>query len=143
MAKTSFGAELWIHDGSTLVKVADLNTITPPKPQRGTIDTTAHDTTPPGKTFIGEATYDPGEISVQGNYIAGSTGDDLMTEALNDGDNRDWKIVVKAASGTEDITSLDGAIMTQYGPDGFEVDGKQTFSATLKVSGALTQAASA
>jgi predicted secreted protein len=141
MAKTSFGAVFKLHNGSTLTTVSEVFSVSPPQQSRATIETTAHDTAGGAKTYIGDGTYDPGEITIQGNYVAGSASDDLMLDALADGDVRAFEIVAKAASGTEDIEG--SCIVTSYGPDGFEVDGKQTFSATLKVSGALTQGPSA
>lgn len=140
-AKTTFGAELWMGPaGGTLVKVAELTSINPPKRSRSTIDVTSHDSTGGAQEFIGAAIYDPGEVSGSGFYVAGSTGDDAMVTAITDGVSRDFKLVVKSAADTEDQTFA--GFVTEYGPDELPLDGVQTFSFTVKVSGVITQAAS-
>lgn len=141
-AKTAFGAELWMGPaGGTLVKVAELLSVTPPTRSREMIDATTHDSAAGAQEFIAAGIYDPGEISFQGNYIAGSAGDDAMVAAVTDGVLRDWKIVAKSAAATEDMEG--SGFLNSYGVDDLPTDGKQTFSGAIKVSGAITQAASA
>lgn len=142
-AKKSFGAKLYIAaDGVTpLVLVAELLSLNPPVMERATIDVTTHDSAAQAMEFITEGVYDPGEVSGQVHYIAGSAGDDAMITALTGGGLQDCKITLKAASSTEDLTF--SGYVTSYGPDGQEVTGKQTASFTIKVSGAITQAATA
>lgn len=142
MAKTAFGAELWaVADGGSLAKIAKLVSVNPPRPSRGVIDITAHDSTAGAMEFITEGVYDPGEVSGQINYIAGSAADDLFLAAVTGGGLYDFKIVVKAASGTEDMTF--SGYVSSYGVDDLPTNGKQTASFAIKVSGAVTQAASA
>lgn len=141
-AKTNFGKQLWMGPaGGTLVKIAELLTVTPPTLSRETIDATSHDSTAGAQEFITEGIYDPGEVPFQAHYIAGSTGDDAMITALTDGVLRDFKIVVKAATGTEDLEF--SGFVTSYGVDEAPTTGKQTASGSIKVSGPHTQAASA
>ena len=141
-AKTAFGTELWLApSGNTLVKVAELLTVTPPTITRDTEDATTHDSADGAMEFITDDTYDPGEIPFQTHYIAGSAGDDALLTASTGGALQDFKVVVKAASGTEDIEG--SGYVTGYGPDELPVKGKQAASGTIKVSGAAAQAASA
>lgn len=141
-AKTNFGAELWMGaSGGSLTKVAELVTLNPPKQTRGTIDATSHDSPAGAMEFLTEGVYDPGEVTGQVNYIAGSTGDDAFIAAVTDGVIRDFKIVVKSASDTEDMEF--SGFLTSYGPDEMPVNGKQVASFAVKVSGPITQAASA
>lgn len=141
-AKTAFGAELWLGPaGGTLVKVAELLSVTPPTRSREMIDATTHDSTGGAQEFIAEGIYDPGEIAFQGNYIAGSSGDDAMVTAVTDGVLRDWKIVAKSAADTEDMEG--SGFLNSYGVDDLPTNGKQTFSGAIKVSGPITQAATA
>ncbi len=141
-AKKSFGAQLLMAaDGVTpLVLVAELLTLQPPVLERATIDVTTHDSAGQAMEFITEGIYDPGEVSGQVHYIAGSAGDDAMITALTGGGLHDFEIVLKAASSTEDQTF--SGYVTSYGPDQMEINGKQTASFTIKVTGAITQAAS-
>jgi predicted secreted protein len=141
-AKISFGSELWMGpSGGTLVKIAELLSVTPPRISRDTIDATTHDSAGGAMEVIAAGVYDPGDISGSVNYIAGSAGDDAMIAAVTDGVLRDFKIVAKAASGTEDL--MFSGFVTEYGVDDLPVDGKQTASFTAKVSGEITQGASA
>lgn len=142
VAKTTFGAELWLAPaGDTLVKVAELLSVEPPVMQRDTMDVTTHDSAGGAMEVIGDGVYDPGNIKGQVHYIAGSTGDDALRLALTGGAKQHYKIVVKSAADTEDLTG--SAYLISYGPDGMEVKGKQTAAFELKASGAVAQAASA
>lgn len=141
-AKTNFGAELWMGPaGGTLVKVAELVTVNPPKRTRGTIDATTHDSPAGAMEFLTEGIYDPGDVTGQVNYIAGSAGDDAFILAVTDGVIRDFKIVVKSAADTEDMEF--SGFVTSYGPDEMPVNGKQVASFAVKVSGPITQAPTA
>ena len=140
-AKNSFGGELWLCPaGGTLVKIAESVSIALPVMTRGTQDATTHDGGQ-AREFISEGTYDPGEINLTGHYIAGSTNDDALLTAITTGALQDFKGVAKAATGTEDLEGA--AIVTSYGPNAFELDGKQMFTLSLKVTGAITQAPTA
>lgn len=141
LAKISKGAILRMGPaGGSLVAIAELLSVTPPNLSRGTLDVTTHDSSQ-AMEFIGEGVYDPGEISGQIHYIAGSTGDDAMIAAITDGVVRDFEVVLKATSGNEELAFA--GIVTAYGPDQMEVNGKQTASFTAKVTGAITQGAAA
>lgn len=139
-ARATFGAVLKLADtGGTVATVAELTSITAPSRSRDTLDATTHDGASQAMEFIADGVYDAGEIQCSGHLIAGSTEDDLFIAALEAGTLQDFEILVKAASGTETVSG--SAYITSYTPDEMPVAGaKQTFSATLKVTGALTQA---
>ncbi|MGX7926460.1 phage tail tube protein [Tsuneonella sp. HG094] len=141
-AKTAFGAELWMGPaGGPVVKIAELLSVNPPRISRETIDVTTHDSPAGAQEFITGGIYDPGEVSGSIHYIAGSAGDDAMIAAVTDGVIRDFKIVAKSAADTEDLTF--SGFITEYGVDELATNGKQTASFTAKVSGEITQAATA
>lgn len=141
-AKTNFGAELhMVATGGSLAQVSELLSVTPPNQTREVIDATSHDSSAGAMEFLAEGIYDAGEISGQVNYIAGSTDDDAFLAAVTGGGLYDFKIVLKASSSTEDITF--SGYVTAYGPDDVPVGGKQTASFTVKISGAVSQAATA
>lgn len=129
-----------VATGGSLAPIAELTSITPPALTRGTIDVTTHDGATEAMEFIADGVYDPGEISCEGHLIAGTAADDLFIAAVTGGGVYDFEIVIKAATGTE---SLEGkCIVTSYAPGDMPVaGGKQTFSATMKVTGAIAQAA--
>jgi predicted secreted protein len=144
-AKTAFGSIFCMVAAPTAVvtathKIAELLSLQPPQWERGTMDVTTHDSAGQAREFIAEGVYDAGEISGQVHYIAGSAGDTLMLAAMTGGTTMNCKCVLKAATGTQDLTFQ--GILTAYQPDDMEVDGKQTAAFTIKITGAVTQGAS-
>lgn len=136
-AKLSKGAELWLcPSGGTLVLVAELLSVDPPKKTRDTIEVTTHDSGQ-AMEYLSDGVYDGGEINAQVHYIAATAGDTAMLTAMTTGAKQDWKIVVKNAATTTAITG--SGYLTVYGPDGLSVKGKQTAAISLKVTGAATQ----
>ncbi len=139
MAKNSYGIELWACvDGGVLAKVPGLLECTPPKITREMIDATAHDSGD-AEELIPGGYYRVDPIPFQMHYIAGSTFDDLFAAGAKSAGLHDFKIVVKAATGTEDITF--SGYISDYGPDSLPVNGKQTASGVIRATGAISQAA--
>lgn len=141
LARTAFGAELWMAPSGTtpLVKVGELRSISPPVQSRQTIDATTHDSPEGAQQFIVEGVFNPGPISGQFNYIAGSPGDVVFMDAITQGILQDVKIVEKGAAGTFDTTFM--AFITSYGPDAMPTNGVQTASFQGQVSGPVAKAA--
>ena len=144
-AKISLGAIFCMVAAPTAIvtathKVAELISLQPPQWERGTQDVTTHDSPSQAREFIVEGVYDAGEISGQVHYIVGAAGDALMLGAMTAGTLMNCKCVLKAATGTYDL-SFQGYV-TAYQPDDMEVDGKQTASFTIKITGAVTQGVS-
>ena len=136
-AKTAFGTELWMGPaGGMLLMVAELRNVNPPKTTRELLDATTHDSTAGAKEMIAAGTYDPGEVSGSINYIADSTDDVAFIAAATGGARHDFKVVLKKATGTKD--RLFSGFVTEYGADDMPVDGLQTASFSIKVSGPVT-----
>ena len=134
-AKPTFGTVFKMGPvGGPLVTIPRVPTLTPPH-------ATAHDSTDGAMEFIGDGVFDPGELSISMNYIAGDTSDDAFIAALLDGELRDFSYTVAAATGTE--TMEFSGVVTRYGPDELPVKGKQTCTLAVKVSGPITQGATA
>jgi hypothetical protein len=128
--------------GGSLAAIAELTNITPPALTRATLDATTHDGATEAMEYIADGVYDPGEITCEGHLIAGAAGDDLFIAAVTGGGVYDFEIVVKSATATETMEGT--CIVTAYTPGDMPVSGgKQTFSATMKVTGAITQAPTA
>lgn len=142
-AKNTFGNKVFMNPAPApaATAIAELLDFDPPSPTRGTIDATTHDSPGGAEEVITEGTYDPGELKFKMNYIARSVGDIGLTLALTGGALQNVKLQVKTAVGFEDQTFT--GYLTAYGPDSQPVKGKQTSSATLKISGAVTKAAAA
>lgn len=139
--KTSLGASVKaVATGGSLAAMAEVISISPPKLTREVIDASDLATTG-GREHIHAGLYDIGEFSFVSHWVAGTTADDLYISGITTGGKYDFKILVKAASGTEDLTF--GGFFTEVGGDPLEIDGKQTFSCTVKGTGDYAQATSA
>lgn len=141
-AKPSFGNSLLICPaGGTLVAVAELLSIEPPKTARDTIDVTTHDSSGGAMEYIAEGVYETGEVKGTLHYVPNSTFDVAALLAITTGAKQDVKIIAKGASGNRQKTF--SGFLIEYGPDGFEVKGKQTASFSIKVTGVVTEASAA
>lgn len=124
----------------TPAAIAELTNITESGMTRSTIDATTHDGATQAMEFIADGVYDPGEITFEGNLIGGSVTDDLLKAAVEGGSLMVGELTFKASTGTETRDFF--GIVTNYAIGDFPVaGGKQTFSCTMKLSGAVLQAA--
>lgn len=140
LAKTTFGATLRLAvSGGSLATVAELTSINPPAVSRASVDVTSLDSASGAMEFIPDGVFDPGEIGIEGHLVLGSTNDNFFTTAITSGQTLDFEVIAKATSGTRKWTGK--AIVTAYEPGELGVAGKQTFSATLKVTGPISQTA--
>jgi predicted secreted protein len=140
LAKTTFGAVLRLAvSGGSLATVAELTEIPGPSFSRSAVDVTSHDSLGQAMEFMADGVFDPGELALTGHLIMGSTSDTLLTTAISTGNVHDFEITAKAASGTRKWTGK--GIITAYEVSAFGVTGKQEFSATIKVTGPITQSA--
>lgn len=138
-AKDTFGTILRLAAApGSPVAIAELTSITPPTLSRGAQDATTLDGASEAMEFIAEGVYDPGEISCSGHLIMGSAADDLFIAALTTGNLYNFEIEGKAASGREEMSG--SGLVTSYAPGEFTPTGKQTFTATIKVTGPIVQA---
>lgn len=142
-AKTTFANKVFMAAAPTAptTAIAELLDFSPPKGTRDTIDATTHDSPGGAEEVIAEGTYNPGEMTIEMNYIARSAGDLAFTAAFTGGVLQNFKLQLKTSTGTEDWTF--SGYVTEYGPDAMPVKGKQTATASVKVSGAITKAATA
>jgi hypothetical protein len=88
--------------------------------------------------FMADGVYDPGEVAVSMNYIAGDTNDDACLAALAATGDYYFQWTANAASGKESFTAK--GVVTSYGLDSLPVKGKQTATMNIKLSGPVTQA---
>lgn len=140
-AKINFQNKVYMDPAPTAATtlIAELRSVTPPSTSRGTTDATTHDSAGGAMEFIADGVYDPGEMTLSVNLIAGSTTDTALTTAATTGGLQNVKIHVKTASGFQAWTF--SGYVTAYSPDDMPVTGIQTASLTIKVSGAVTKAA--
>lgn len=137
---TGMGAKLQRYNGTTYVDVLGIKTLGGPSMSRDTHDATDMATTTPYRRFKGGLT-DPGEISISGNLLPGSstqnqdTGGLLAEFDLDSCDSEtSWKIVFPQCDGdpTAELT-FDG-VLNGFNPE-VPFDDLMTFSGSIKVSG--------
>lgn len=138
--KHGFGAKFFLHDGTSLVEIADVMSVTPPSPTVETIDTTTHASAGGVREFIA-GLIDTGEGSIRVNWIPGSTSDVLLAAAVLSRQVKAFKINVPAGTGTRDFTG--NCVVTGYEKDDVVIDDKMTAVLTIKASGLITEAAGA
>lgn len=142
-AKRTFGTKVYVDPApaAPTTLVGELLEVTLPKGSREIMDVTTHDSPEGAEEYITEGTYDPGTFEISGHYIARSPIDLALRTAFTSGAAQNVKCMPKTAAGTEDQTFT--AFCTSYGPDPMPVKGKQTFTASFKVTGPVTSAATA
>lgn len=138
-ASIGYGAQFWMHDGASpgvLVKLAEVFNVSPPNQQIDDVEVTHYESADRTNEYIA-GFIDPGTISVQMNYVAGSTTDDLIVAAKAAGAVRNMKVVIPS-SGTDQQFTFPGIVK------GYEiaspVKDRQTATLTIRVAGAVTQA---
>ncbi|HMO74575.1 MAG TPA: hypothetical protein PKD99_02265 [Sphingopyxis sp.] len=133
-AKLSFGIELWFAPkGDPLVKRAEIKTLAPPRPSRGTENVTTHDSPEGAEEFLAAAIYNSGQISGTVHYGVDDDQDDDFYDAVESGEMLDFLIRVKGESTTRDLEF--SGLMLDYGPNGMEVEGVQMASFQAQISG--------
>lgn len=138
--KHGFGAKFFLHNGTALIEVADIMSVTPPSPTVETIDTTTHSSAGGVREFIA-GLIDTGEGSVRINWVPGSASDTLLSAAVLSRAVKAFRINVPAGTGTRDFTG--NCIVTGYEFDDVVIDDKMTAMLSFKVSGLITEAVGA
>ena len=142
-AKQTFANKVFMDASPTaaVTLVGELLDFNPPRGARATEDVTTHDSAGGAQEFMAEGIYDPGELTLTMHHIDGSTTDLAFTTALATGALQNVMLRLKAATGSRDW--FFSGYVTDYGPEAQPIRGKQTATATLKVTGAITKAVTA
>ncbi len=142
MAGESIGwkSQLWMHNGTALVRVLGVTEITPPSPELDEVEVTDLDAANRYRSFI-PALRDPGMCEATVNYVGGSTTDTLLRAAFLAADIRQFKIVYSDDDGTplRQIT-FNGFVKTLSEPT-LSADSVKQVSVGIRVSGAPVEAA--
>lgn len=140
-----FGTRFYLQatvGAAALTKVAEVTSVTPPNEQVAEVEVTHYES--PGRTreFIA-GLNDAGDMSFEINWVPGNATDSLIATAKADGLVRTMRIVTPAIPGTP---GSPGQQFTFPGfVRGFErgipIDDKMTATITVRVAGAVVQAA--
>lgn len=138
-AKRNFANEfLFGPEAGPVVKIAELDMIEPPAQERGVVDVTTHDSALGAREFISEGVYDAGEVTIGGIFIANAAGDVAFDAAFASGSPMSFSIVEKGVAGNR-VRAGTCIVTAPYNPEGYDLEGAQRFTATLKVTGQITK----
>lgn len=142
MYQTGWGGQAHLHNGTALTKLLGVTEVNLPEDQVDEIEVTTLEAAGRRKEFI-SGMIDSGTFDVVMNYVAGSTTDDLCRDALTAGDVRAWKIVVPDAAGVAARQFTGNGFVRGYKIDAMRPGDAMTATLTIRVSGAVTEAAAA
>lgn len=138
-AVLGLGAKFSLHDGSSLVELDGVVSVSPPSPEVGNFETTHHGSASGVRTF-GAGLIDPGAISIRLHLSPGSTTDTKVLAFMAARTERAFKIEIKETDGTyQNVTGNMIPMGLDY--DEVVIDDKMTYVLKAKVTGAVTQAA--
>jgi hypothetical protein len=138
-AKTGWGGEFWLDTaGDVLTELVEVVSFTLPNGEAETIEAT-HLKSPNRRREYIPGLIEDGELEVVINYVPGSATDILLRAALEDGDTRDWMAVIPRETANWEVTG-DG-IVTGYDRGSVVADGKMEGTVTIRITGAVTEAA--
>ena len=134
-AVSGHGTKFMWHDGTELQEVAELSSISGPTQSAATIDVTSHDSAG-WREFIA-GLREGGSISIEGNLIVGDADGQVgMYDDFDNGEDRAWEI--RFPSYAVSAPKLSGTGIIESWTFNFPSDDKITFSASIKLSGAVT-----
>lgn len=137
MAASALGAKLYRVPGGEAEneQIAELTSISGPGITRGSVDTSSHDSTDNLKTFLPAGLSEPGEFSIEGNFIPSDTEHAGLITAFKSTTAVNYLVdFVNPA-----VTWAFAGLVTAFSITA-PFDGKVGFSATIKCTGKPTLA---
>lgn len=126
----SFEVELGVTPGD-FSALGEVTNVTPPNESVDVIDVTHMDSPGRYREFI-QGLIDPGDMSVDMNWVPGSATEDLILDWRTSGETRDGRITTPNG-----ITYTFPCFVTGYTP-AMPIDGKMSATLTCKVAGEIT-----
>lgn len=139
-ATIGWGSTFELHNGTALTALAEVTEITIPEAVIDTVEVTHLTSANRYKEFI-KGLIDAGEFTVTMNYAPGSATDILCRGALTAATGRAFNITLSDAAGAAEWEIAGTALVTGYTRNPIVAGEAKTASLTMKVSGALTEAA--
>lgn len=137
-ALTGYGSEFHLADDTgVLTEVGELIALEPGSEEWGTTEST-HFKSPQRRREYLKTLIESGQGGFQVNWLPGSPTDELISDAHQSPDVREFKIVVPATSGTWDIT---GEVLVLSRTPTIALDDRMTCQVTLQFSGGRDEAA--
>ena len=140
--RIGYGAQFWMEDASsTLVKLAEVTEVSVPNPQQSEVEATHFESPGRAREYV-PGLVDNGEITLGLNYIAGSATDLLIAAAVAGNDPRDCKVIIPTVTGSGTWEFTFSGIFKGYERN-IPIDDRQTATVTIRVNGAVSEAAGA
>lgn len=144
-ARIGWGGEVQLgldENVSSLIELEEVRSCTLPTDEADEHEVTHLKSPNRRKEFI-SGLIDAGEMTVQLNYSPGSATDILMTAAAAAGDTRAVRIIIPDQTGQPEWQFTTTGFVKKYAPDNVEPNSPITATATLRITGAKSQAAEA
>src|SRR3990167_1671588 len=104
-ARIGYGAEFWLENNSAvLTQLDEVISVTPPNSQTADVDAT-HMLSPNRRREWIAGLIDDGEGVFEMNLVPGSTSDLLIQQAQTEGDERNYRIVIRSEEHTSELQS--------------------------------------
>lgn len=137
-ARIGYGAEFWLDDATgTLTKLAEITNVTPPNPQVSDVEAT-HFESPGRRREYVTGLIEDGEGTFEMNYVPGSDTDELIREALADGETREYRIIVPDGA---DGWQIDGSCIVRGYERNIPIDDRMTATLTVRFTGDVVETA--
>lgn len=137
-AKTGWGGEFHLHNGTALTELVEVVSFTLPNATSETIEAT-HLKSPNRRREYIAGMIEDGDLEIVVNYVPGSATDILLRGALEDGEAHAWMAVIPRETANWEVTGT--GIVTGYDRGSVVADGKMEGTITLRVTGAVAEAA--
>lgn len=139
-ARIGWSAEFWLAAANgTLTQLDEIITITPPQSVADDVEAT-HMLSPNRRREYIAGLIEDGEGDFEMNYDPGSATDAICRAALNDGEEREYRIVIpNGAFGWK----IEGTARVRGYVRNVPIDDRMTATVTLKFSGSPVEAAAA
>lgn len=128
------GIEVRVDDGSGMVPIPGVMSITGPGKTRDTVDVTSHSSSGGYREYI-SGLRDGGELSFDMNWLFGDSAQDALEDSYDSNDVIAVEVAFPMAA-TDNLVSFDAFVtdMSWNGP----TDAQVTRSVTLKITGAVS-----
>lgn len=139
LAKTGWGGQFWLDNAAgTLTELVEVVSFGLPNSESETVEAT-HLKSPNRRREYIVGMIEDGELEVVINYVPGGVSDVLIRAALADGVARTYKAVVPRETANWEISGE--SIVTGWDRGEVVADGKMEATLTLRLTGAVTEAA--
>jgi predicted secreted protein len=131
-ARIGSSAEFWLaDDAGVLTELEEILSVTPPNPQVDDVEAT-HFKSPGRRREYISGLIEDGEGVFEMNYVPGSDTDELIREALEAGDDREYKIVVPDG---DFGWAISGTCIVKGYERNIPIDDRMTASLTVRFTG--------